>query len=536
MRINPQKIAENLMIKQVETKTVTTGDSANSVEIKNIGETLSGRLLSLFDTKGGNVPRSTILDIASKLAALDMKPSDVDGDIALKALLLQHNNIPLSRELLLDSFESDPAVFTKLNTLVDSVLTALSDSRVTGEIRTTLGIFIKNLDSLFRPESMQEAVRNTLTDHVSEWSRSIELKILSLLLNNPEAIRAAPMEHVSSAEVMLMLSDAAQKNPQIDVLMEKLGDITGKLLSRLYELNPGTDEFNVGIRQAVAVLSKHLTDLIPDINAILQNSGNPILSDDVLAVFFSEHIQLLEEKLLSALESVSSKSVMSGSVIRSEVNIPLHKMLRNSGMSFEWQLLAWYRSGKNPERLRELMQRDIKGILDKFMTDLNLYRKKSSGKSILKNLEREAKSVLDCITQRQISNILQDRGTGGKVYFELPLGNLRDKDNARVTAEGGQKSEENGLNPENFNLSFDVETTGLGRLYVTMNVQKKNISLEFLVRDDNVITQAHTIEHELVDSLFSRGFSVNSLSFDVIRDNIAFNKNKSNRRSMDIKG
>ena len=539
VRINTQKISDNISLKQVKTKTASTTASVKSGTVMDTGESLPGRLLSMFNAKGIDVSRTTIHDIVSKLLALDIHPGNLDGDIALRSLILQQNDLPFTLELLFDNFNHDTSVFTKLSSLLESAYAVLNDSKVTGEIRTAIGMLIKNLDSLFRPETMQDSVRNALADQVSIWSRSFELKMIALMSNNPEAqnfMQASALDSLVPDGLARVLMELVRENPQVAGLMEKIGAITGDLISQLYGLPLETDAGAAGIKEAVAQLSARLTEIYPDIDMILQSTGNSPLADQVLPGFWGEYVQILQDRLLGTLEYTSLNNVLSGTISHDETHVTVHDMLRKSGMSFEWRLLAWYRSGKDPDRLRFLMQHDIKGILDKFLTELNIYRSKNSAKGTLENLERETKSTLDSITQRQISNILQDRGSGGKLYFELPFGTMYDKNNVRVTAEGGNNTAGDELNPDDLNITFDVETTGLGRLYVTLNVRKKNMSLNFLVKDEKIVAHAQSLRHELIDSLLSRGFTVSSLNIEVINDDTEIIKNTVNKRSVDITG
>lgn len=191
----------------------------------------------------------------------------------------------------------------------------------------------------------------------------------------------------------------------------------------------------------------------------------------------------------------------------------LSELFQNSGMAFEWRLLAWYRSGGDPAGFQTLLREDLKGIVIKFLNSL----KKRQGRGRIAgktgHLEQEARSLVDTLTQRQLAGILNEHTEKYRLYLEVPFGDNPGREHAKIWARGQKKPGENTLDPENMSLSFTVEASHLGTVNVLMFFSGKTVSLRFILEEDKFLSLAGGMSAEIGESLMSRGFIVQSVTF-----------------------
>jgi hypothetical protein len=216
--------------------------------------------------------------------------------------------------------------------------------------------------------------------------------------------------------------------------------------------------------------------------------------------------------------------------------LPLKNVIQNSGLAFEWRLLAWYRSGRDPERFRALMSEDLKGMLIKFA---NRAKKNAAGGSAKKKftaLEKNAGKLLKNIENLQLSNILGKHELKKGFCFELPPGGRMNGGHAIIEDDGRGRSEEENTesSPEPFTLNIDVETSLLGSVRVGMTFAggaggtgstggadhaKKTVSLSFGLESEIITTAAESMSGELRANLISRGFTVTAVNFHLLENN-----------------
>ena len=243
---------------------------------------MTSRLVSLLSQKGFNVSPAQLQALTAELSALGMKSSDIDSGIALRALVLNQNNIPLVTELLVENSGSDQTLFQRLGILHGHVMSLRTGTTVTGDIRSVFDVLINDIDSLVK---------------------SLEQPII----NNA---------------------------------------------------------------------------------AVSSGAGEP-----------------------SALPTLDG------------IPFPIRDLLQSSGLMFEWKLLAWYRSGKNPAVLHELVHQDVKGMVAAFLEGLKTGGRNGTLKKRLAAIEREAQELLDSISGKQLSSILHNRENSRSLHMEIPFGN-----------------------------------------------------------------------------------------------------------------
>ena len=92
------------------------------------------------------------------------------------------------------------------------------------------------------------------------------------------------------------------------------------------------------------------------------------------------------------------------------------------------------------------------------------------------------------------------------------------------------------LDPAGFSLTFDVETSNLGRVQATMNVVEKTISFSFLLENEQAAGQAGSMKDEFVTSLEARGYRVGSVSIGLIDRETDYGADTARSKGVDLVG
>ena len=395
MRINASGTQGSGRINRIPDTAVSRPTTENAQATQHPSQTLTGRLISFFSQKGFTVSPSQIQALTAELTALGMKSSDIDSGIALRALVLHQNNIPLVAELLVENSAREQMLFQRLGLLREHVISLLSGKSVTGDIRSVFDVLINDIDSL---------------------AKSLE--------------------------------QSATKN--------------------------------------AAVGSGAVEPL-----ALLTFDGIPV---------------------------------------------PVRDLLQSSGLMLEWKLLAWYRSGKDPAVLSELVHQDVKGMVAAFLESLKTGDRKGYLKRKLASIEREAQELFDSISGKQISSILHNREDSRSLYLEIPFGGTHERSHSKIWAGGNKKAGAESVESESFDITFDVETSHIGRVFVTMNVEEKNVSLTISLQDEQSVTYAREMQSELVESLEARGFMIRSVTVGIMKKDEVRSKFTSSTSGVDITG
>ncbi len=179
------------------------------------------------------------------------------------------------------------------------------------------------------------------------------------------------------------------------------------------------------------------------------------------------------------------------------------RQIRRNGLSFEWRLLAWYRSGREPGALNVLLRDDLKGTLLRFLAEAGNENARTN--ETLRGLAKDARALLDHLTGRQIDLLTQRTGTNRHLYFEVPFGKPGESMDAGIRV---QRDETNETHPESssFSLSMEIETTRLGPVRVHLRFIGKSLSATFHIRDRSARALAETMTAELRDMLKAQGY------------------------------
>ncbi|MCE5249622.1 flagellar hook-length control protein FliK [bacterium] len=486
-------------------------------------ETSVSGLTSIFSRKHVTVSPTEVQALVTELLSLGINPSDMDAESSLRALVLRRNSIPLTAELVKNATDDESMVFTRLGSLGDSVRSILSGKRLPGEIRATLERFIADLDSLFTTEAMKGSPGSMIEDSITAWTRNIELRLVHALAGErdgmPGFFTGAAGVSPSAANDFGTLFEVLNNNPKLAGMFEKIETAAGEVISWIQGIESGQGSTTGIIDEAVALMGQRLNTLAAELNVYLTEAGVKGLTDGMVAEFMRGQVQTLENILLDNFATPVAANGKTGVFWEAgEEALSVQNILKNSGIAFEWRLLAWYRSGRDPSRLQELIRSDVKGILTSLLTRLKHHEGESRSSGMLRTLNQETRSLLDSISRRQISSILQSQENIHGMYFDLPFGDVRNKLNARIWVNGRNKPGGNTIDSRNFTFSFDAETVNLGRVKVFMNVLNGVMSLRFSMSDEDQTDLVREMQHELVDSLSARGFIIGSVSAGVRKE------------------
>lgn len=214
-------------------------------------------------------------------------------------------------------------------------------------------------------------------------------------------------------------------------------------------------------------------------------------------------------------------------------NIP-ENILRMTGMTFEWRLLAWYRGGRNHEMLQNLMRGNLKGILLSFLEHIG---KDSIRGSMIRNMETRARTLLDLISARQVTHLLDNSGERRTLFLSIPFGEPGERVYAGIRADGRKRREDDVSGSEQFSLALDIETTKLGSVRAHIRFSGKMTAVTFLLNDREALAIAEEMGEEFRDMLRRRGYEPGVVRFALAESDDTYGENQIHRRNtLDIQG
>lgn len=489
---------------------------------ENIGnDNTAARKAALFIEKGLDIPPSQLRMLDAELSVLGMKLSELDIESALRALILYRYNIPLDPLLVNHNWDKETSAFEKLAVLIEHARALLADNRFTGEMRITVETLIDTVNTLFTHREDNVSVKFLLENILETWVYELETHLIGLFDGNPEIVTTITGEIQAGIETAL--SEHLSDHPLgrfIEELRSAVSNFQESFLGLPME-KAGMEEL---IREALSTLRARLSILAVKYDMFLASDTIGGLSAGILAGFFDSRVRELEQRLISGFSDSTTEALFTGFAGNSESAPGLKEMLHKSGMAFEWRLLAWYRSGQDPARFHALMYEDLKGIMLNFINRLRDRKGKRNIHEKLGSLEKEAQSVINTITRRQIATILDGYQGKGRLYLEVPFGNNPGHEQARIWAHGRKKPEKNTLDPGNLSLSFTVETSRLGAVNVFMPFTGKTVSLRFVFENERYRALAEEMGVEMKKSLMMRGFTVQEMTFWIQSDETGSSK------------
>ena len=120
--------------------------------------------------------------------------------------------------------------------------------------------------------------------------------------------------------------------------------------------------------------------------------------------------------------------------------------------------------------------------------------------------------VLNELESRQIGGIINERAEKRGFFIELPIGQYGDSGSAKLWVRGKRDQGSNAIEPEYFNLDFELDTSSAGLIKGNISSMGKSLSIRFNFGNEKSLKIAESMSSELRDLLSERGFSVGLLN------------------------
>ena len=594
-------------------------------------------LSKIFSDMGLNVSGSEVIAVEKALGSAGIAVSGIDNVSALRALILEELDIPISKSLLENTYPAK--LFLDASALAEEARKLSEDIRLPSNIKTALSVMAGDLAGINNYSLKNNELSALLTETVAVWAsettpiitdkapqKTVQFQTAVMeLISSLNSFKNTGIKNVENLERILgkfYLSAGVSSNPQVTentsvpVISEKINLLNDKLI-RLVNIFPdisalaeNISKFSEDIKlspelktalsviagdldginnyspkkielnellsktaiawasETAAIISDKtpqqkeqfqsaLKELISSLNSFkdsgIKNTENlerilgkfyldtgvlaikPQVTENTSVPVISEKINLLNDKLLRLTGLFADDSALSNTGSRSTSE--LAGIIRKTGMSYEWMMLAWYRSGRDPIKIKEFINSNLKGIIANFLDNVGkeASKKDYTAKKITGIIEK-AQSIFNEIESRQIGNILNEAAEKRGFFFELPIGMQGDGGSAKMWVRGEKEKGSNTIEPGYFNLDFELDTTDAGLIKGNLSSVGKNVSIKFRFGDEKVRLAAESLSKEFRDSLTSKGLSVGALDFSDISEVSSGSTNPNVKSGLDISG
>lgn len=505
---------------------------------KDSSLTPAARLARLFADRGISFPASQIRALAAELLALGMDASELTGDTALRALLLHRHNIPLTRELLDYSFDGARMILGDIGTLHDYARTLLADFHFAPLNRQAVDSLARTLVNLLQGRVSPESLRYALEDVLDLWRYEVESRLAALLksgaVEGADGYGGRQGSVGQTIESLLAAGLQSGTDGEAGIIVSALRSAVSALRAQIQAGDPGRADAAAVLRTMVTTLGSRLAQAVGEFAAAGDTGAVQVAG--MIGEFLEKQVQILEDRLLVHLPVDAADGT--DQLPEGALDVArLGNIIRKSGMAFEWQLLAWYRSGRTPGRLAALVTGDLKGGLIEFLNRIKRNREKGTARRNITRLEQESRTLLERITNRQVTNILNEH-TGRKGYhFELPLAAEPGQGNARIFVHDRKDQDERLPDTRDVTLSFQIETSNIGRVDVLLTTSEKTVSLHFLFEREAAVHLGREMSGEIREAFLARGYTVGSIVYSRRDDHGESKENRAGKKkSLDVRG
>jgi len=403
-----------------------------------------------------------------------------------------------------------------LTALLESARSVLSERSVPGHARNAIETLLASLAGLFTGEEGRSTLRFTLEQVIDAWKYLVEARLRAYL----EGGAASPTDGTETGfgalrralGVLAAEKTGAAADDRFGGFIRAFSGAVEEFRENAVRALDGGGGGRTSLDDALSVLSDRLAGIARRFETFVSSGTARNVEVPVLLSFFEDGVRELERRL----SRVAGDGGLSARAFH-ESGLSLMSMLRKSGFMFEWRLLEWYLSGGKRERLEHIFRDDLKGIILRFLDSL---RKRGSGRrprGKLAALERDAESLLDGITRRQLLNLAGDGEGGRSCRFTVPFGEKSGRGGAEIYIRGREQGEGGRLDPENFSLTLSVRTSRLGEVNAHLACSGRKVDVNIALENAVLCSAAGEMEDEIRGALESRGFFVRSLVFGVRR-------------------
>ncbi len=479
---------------------------------KDSSLTPAARLTRLFADRNISLPSSQIRALAAELLALGFDASELTGDTALRALLLHRHNIPLTSELIDYSFDGARMIFGDIGVLHDHARMLLADFNLSPLNKQTVDSLTRTLTNILQGNVSPESLRFALEDVVDLWGHEVESRLVALLksgaIEGADGYGGKQGSVGKEIESLLAAGLQSRNDGEADSLVSALRSAVSALRAQIQAGDPGRAAAAAVVRTMVASLGSRLAEAVGEFVATGDTGAVQVAG--MIGEFLEKQVQILEDRLLVHLPVDSAEGpdlLPEGALDAARIG----NIIRKGGMAFEWQILAWYRSGRTPGRLAALVNGDLKGGLIEFLNRIKRNREKGAARRNITRLEQESRTLLERITNRQVTNILNEHSGQRGYHFELPLAVEPEKGSARILVHDRKDQNERLPGKRDITLSFQIETSNIGRVDVLLTTSEKNVSLHFLFESESDVELGREMSGEIREAFLVRGYTVGSI-------------------------
>jgi len=423
--------------------------------------------------------------------------------------------VSIGPSLVREGVNDGPDGLDRLAVLLENARSVLSEGRVRGEARDAVETLLLSLDNLFTVDRIRSTSRFTLEQVIDAWEYLVGARLRVYLEGG-----ASPADGMETGlgDFREILDTLAAGKPETAVdehsgrFMKAFSGAVKEFRGNAVRAYDGGGQVRVLLDDALSVLSDRLAGIARRFGTFVPPGGVGNAEAGIILSFFESGVRELERRLSRVVgdERLAAHAFHeSGSSWMS--------LLRKSGIMFEWRLLEWYLSGGKRERLEYIFRDDLKGIVLRFLDSLRKRRGRRKPRGRLAALERDAESVLESITRRQLLNLPGDDDGGKNYRFTVPFGERSEHGRAEIYIRGRERERDGGLDPENFSLTFSVRTSRLGEVNAHLACSGKRVDVNIALGSTGLCALAGEMGDEMRGALESRGFSVRSLVFGVQR-------------------
>ena len=394
-----------------------------------------------------------------------LEPGSLDQESLFRALLLHRYGLPLSRAVITGTPGEQSLKDGGISDLLRMAGEILSEGGLKREERRNVENLVKNLRDYVSQSVPGKEFGSLLIDSLLGWSSETENEILALLSG----------------------SDLEKRGELIHAFRNLVVLLTDRI--RLMEFD-GAGSIHL-LKQAISEMVDSLSAL-PELRADFSLQGQA-------ASMLAELLEKQSARLRSLLFVDTGDTA--DDLWFEQVFKPAAQVYR-SGQFFEWRLLAWYRAGADPYRLRELVRQDLKGMLLAFTG-------RTGRESAMGTLCRRAGDIQNTITSNQIANLPCRPGADRDAYLEFPFfGTTR---NEPVLVQVSKRSKRRERKSDEIACSFSVETSNLGTVKIAMRLQRRVMKLSFDIEREEMTDPANRMAGELRNRLRECGFTAGEI-------------------------
>ena len=440
--------------------------------------------------------------LTARLAAHGQSLDKLSASDIVTAIILQRNNVDLDPSLLSGVASDGRTAINSVFDLTGAIETFLTEHELSAGVRAALLTFKDGVNALFNVSMTSAAASDGTADaFLNILMLNLSAEVRSLLDTFPVEAR------LEALNVLAVMDDLAAGNTHTTEgaysgLIRTIGDIRAALPALL----AGSGHEN---------LNPLLSNLTIELEAVLLQTGVQLPAGHMGTL-----VQRYFNKLLDMLDIRNGDNDLSIPILTGSelTGLSLKNQAVSNGMHFEWRLLAWYRAGGGPRELRSLMHRDLKGLVSMLIANLRERDPVSAEESeTISDLVRTAREVHRTFSREQLACLSRIPGETGRAHFTIPLSSDTPREQARIAIRSRDPEKNDGSDIRSpYTIDLNMQIEHLGHVTARLIVHHSSMNITFLLENESLVDEARARQDELVQTLGSRGFRVESVTCAVL--------------------